>query len=245
MPLKQKAYFNWSSGKDASLALYYLKKEHTVQVDRLLTCINTYYNRVSMHGVRRELVEQQAHSIGLPLTTVELPEEPTMETYNRLMNASIAQLQSEGYTSCGFGDIYLEDLRAYREKQLNSYNIHSYFPLWKKNTKTIISDFITLGFKAIVVSIKSEVLDPSFVGREIDEQFVKDLPPEVDPCGENGEFHTFCYDGPIYTYPIRFEVGENVYKEYNHPKQERTSQSTTMGFWFCDLLPKKRICNKT
>ena len=163
MSAKQRTYFNWSSGKDASLALYHLKKEETLEVDKLLTCINAYHNRVSMHGLRRELLEQQAQSIGLPLTTVELPEEPTMEEYNRLMTGSMVNLKSQGYINCGFGDINLEDLRIYREEQLKPHDIKCYFPLWKKDTKAIVSEFLELGFKAIVICIKSDLLDLSLI----------------------------------------------------------------------------------
>lgn len=238
MPLKKKTYFNWSSGKDASLALYYLKKDNILHVDKLLTSINAYHNRVSMHGLRRELLEQQAQSIGLPLLTIELPKEPTMEEYNSLMSKTVKSLKSEGYSNCGFGDINLEDLRIYREERLKLHDIKCHFPLWKKDTKTIVSEFIKLGFKAIVVCIKSELLDKSFVGREIDEDFINALPSNVDPCGENGEFHTFCYDGPIYRTPIKFYIGEKVFREYKNPKKENKSQdSDTIGFWFCDLIP--------
>lgn len=241
MSLKKRTYFNWSSGKDASLAYYYLKNKKALHVDKLLTCVNTHYNKVTMHGLRRELLEQQAQSIGLPLETIELPKEPTMEEYNKLMKQSVINLKSEGYSNCGFGDIFLQDLRTYREEQLKPFNIKCHFPLWKKDTKAIISDFITLGFKAIVICIKSEYLDKSFLGREIDENFVNDLPENVDPCGENGEFHTFCYHGPIYTKPINFIIGEKVYREYKNPKKENISQSNnSMGFWFCDLIPKQK-----
>lgn len=238
MSQKLKTYFNWSSGKDASLAFYYLQKERKYHVDRLLTCINTHHDRVSMHGLRRELLEKQIESIGLPLTTIELPEEPTLEDYNRIMNRSIIALKSEGYTNCGFGDIFLEDLRIYREEQLKPHGIVCHFPLWKRDTKEIITEFIKLGFKAIVICVKSELLDASFAGREIDHKFVNDLPPNVDPCGENGEFHTFCYDGPIFTRPIKFDIGEKVFKEYKAPKSKRQQQDNgTLGFWFCDLIP--------
>lgn len=192
-----------------------------------------------MHGLRRELLEQQAKSLRLPLTTIELPEEPSMEEYNQLMTRTVTDLKSQGYTSCAFGDIFLEDLRAYREEQLKPYAIKCHFPLWKKDTKAIINDFIQLGFKAIVVCVKSELLDKSFVGREIDEKFISDLPFNVDPCGENGEFHTFCYDGPIYSEPINFDIGEKVFREYKNPKKESASEENTIGFWFCDLIPKK------
>ncbi len=237
MTQKLKTYFNWSSGKDASLALYHLQKDGKYQIDRLLTSINAHHNRVSMHGLRRELLEQQIKSIGIPVTTVELPEEPTMEEYNKIMNGTVKQLKSEGYSNCGFGDIFLEDLRTYREDQLKSLDIACHFPLWKRDSKKIISEFIKLGFKAIVICIKSELLDASFVGREVNESFINDLPPNVDPCGENGEFHTFCFDGPIFTNPIKFEIGEKVFKEYKMPNQKNmVENSKSMGFWFIDLL---------
>ncbi len=237
--MPKKTYFNWSSGKDASLALYYLQQEEQYNISKLLTSVNAHFNRVSMHGLRVELLEQQSHSIGIPLKTIELPEEPSMEDYNQLMKQTVVDLKIEGYTNCAFGDIFLEDLRVYREQQLEPYNIKCHFPLWKKDTKTLIEEFINLGFKAIVVCIKSELLDKSFVGREIDESFINDLPENVDPCGENGEFHTFCYDGPIFKHPIPFEIGEKIYREYSNPSKDDNSSKANLGFWFCDLTPIK------
>ncbi len=179
---KLKTYFNWSTGKDASLVLYHLQKSEKFQIDRLVTSINTHHNRVSMHGLRRELLMIQAKEIGLPVTTIELPEQPTMEVYNKEMQSTVTKLKTEGYSHCGFGDIFLEDLRAYREKQLKPYGIKCHFPLWKKNTKILIEEFLSLGFKAIFIAINGNLLDPSFVGRIIDEKFLKDLPSNVDPC---------------------------------------------------------------
>ncbi|MDG1333691.1 MAG: diphthine--ammonia ligase [Crocinitomicaceae bacterium] len=240
MELKN-TYFNWSTGKDASLALYYLMQNEALNVSKLVTSINNYHDRVSMHGLRRELLERQAESVGLPLTTIELPQEPSMEEYAVIMEKTVADLKSQNYTDCGFGDIHLEDLREYREKQLASHEITCHFPLWKRDTKEIIEDFIRLGFKAVVVCIKSELLDESFVGREIDESFINDLPENVDPCGENGEFHTFCYDGPIFSKAIDFHIGENVLREYNRPKgdDDHPDAPSKVGFWFCDLVPKQ------
>ena len=231
-----KTYFNWSSGKDSALAFYYLQKDNKYPIDKLITSINTHHNRVSMHGLRRELLMKQVQEIGLPLTTLELPEEPTMEVYQNEMMRVVSKLQTEGYTHCGFGDIFLEDLRNYREEQLKPYNIKCCFPLWKKDTKKLMREFISLGFKAIVICIKSELLDVSFVGRELDEDFINDLPSNIDPCGENGEFHTFCFDGPIFAHPIKFTKGEKVYREYQSPNQENNLKNNSMGFWFCDLL---------
>lgn len=236
---KVKTYFNWSSGKDASLALYHLLRIGRHQVDCLLTSINSVHNRVSMHGLRRELLVQQTKEIGLPLTTIELPEEPTMEEYNEKVEQIVQKLQQEKYTHCGFGDIFLEDLKTYREEQLKPYGIKCEFPLWKRDTKDLMEEFISLGFKAIVICIKSDLLDKSFVGRELNASFLADLPDNVDPCGENGEFHTFCFDGPIFNKPIKFTVGEKVYREYKNPKKDKVvSSDPSMGFWFCDLIPE-------
>lgn len=233
-----KMYFSWSSGKDASLAFYYLLNEGKYQIDKLLTTVNSHYDRVSMHGLRRELLVAQAKSMGLSLITIELPKEPTMETYNQLMSNAMEQLKIDGYRNCGFGDIFLEDLRQYREEQLNSAGISAHFPLWKRDTKELLADFLALGFKAVTVCVNGELLDENFVGREIDADFIKDLPSNVDPCGENGEFHTFCYDGPIFNQPIKFEIGEKVFKEYalSNNKNHEEGSKKKLGFWFCDLM---------
>lgn len=237
---KQKTYFNWSAGKDSALALHYLLQSEDYQVERLLTSMNAHFNRVSMHGIRRILVEQQARSIGLPLSTIELPEEPDMETYEKRMRAAIDPLRAEGFTTAAFGDIYLEDLRAYREEQLISLKMSACFPLWKRDTRDLLSEFLKLGFKTVVVSVKSELLDESFVGRVLDQDFLADLPANVDPCGENGEFHTFCFDGPIFSQAVEFTVGEKIYKEYKAARQDNDSaEEKPAGFWYCDLLPVK------
>ncbi len=238
MSQKLKTYFNWSSGKDAALALYQLQKDENYEVDILVTSINAHHDRVSMHGLRRALLVQQAKSVGLPLVTLELSEEPTMEEYNERMQNLTNTLKSKGYAHCGFGDIFLEDLRAYREDQLKSVGITGHFPLWKRDTKKLIMEFLALGFRAIVICIKSELLDASFVGREINEDFIKDLPANVDPCGENGEFHTFCFDGPIFKEPIQFTIGDKVFREYKMPKEQGSvTTNKSLGFWFIDLLP--------
>lgn len=229
-----KAYFNWSTGKDSALALHYLKENSSLHVDRLVTTVNSHYNRVSMHGLRKALLLDQVAAMGLSLRIVELPEQPTMETYNSIMKKEVHQLQKEGYTDCGFGDIFLEDLRAYREKQLSGIKCH--FPLWKKDTTALLKAFIDLGFKAIVNCINGELLDASFVGRELDASFLKDLPKGVDPCGENGEFHTFCYDGPIFSAPVPFEIGEKIVRHYKKPNGEIDAKT---GYWFIDLKQKE------
>ncbi len=234
--MSKKTYFNWSSGKDASLALYHMKQDKNYSVDKLLTSINAHHNRVSMHGLRRELLEAQVKSIGIEFITIELPESPSMDEYTTIMQNSVKTLKNEGFTNSGFGDIFLEDLRKFREEQLAPYDITCDFPLWKRDTKEVLKEFIKLGFKAVVICINANLLDESFAGRVIDEQFIADLPEGVDPCGENGEFHTFCFDGPIFKKPINFTLGKNVYREYSKSEDDESDYETT-GFWFRDLVP--------
>ena len=234
-----KTFFNWSSGKDAALALYHLQQDARYEVRQLVTTINSHFDRISMHGLRRELLKQQAQSIGIPLSCIELPREPSMEEYEGIMRQNLQQLHNEGFTTAAFGDIFLEDLRAYREDQLRKLGFRACFPIWKRNTTELIREFLDLGFKAVLVSIDAQLLEPSFAGRDIDRNFIRDLPPGVDPCGENGEFHAFCYDGPIFDKPVRFSLGEKVYKEYIAPNRDKQQEDEqTIGFWFRDLLPK-------
>ncbi len=231
--MSKKTYLNWSSGKDASMALYFLQEKSGFSVDLLLTSMNGYHNRVSMHGLRRELLERQVRALGIKMETIELPEEPSMEEYTQIMEKKVFCLKERGYEFAAFGDIFLEDLKRYREEQLVKLSMKSIFPLWQKNTTELLKDFIRKGFKAIVVTVNADLLDKSFAGRIIDENFISDLPDNVDPCGENGEFHTFCFDGPIFNYPVKFQIGEKVYRGYNSPNGEKGEK---IGFWYCDLI---------
>ncbi|GGA73266.1 hypothetical protein GCM10008015_12340 [Flavobacterium palustre] len=242
----KKALFNWSSGKDSALALCKILQNPEFEINCLLTSVNQQYQRISMHGVRVELLEQQAQSIGIPLEIMQIPEMPTMEAYENVMQQTLEKLKQRGITHSVFGDIFLEDLRKYREDKLASMGFEGIFPIWKIPTKELIQEFIALGFKTIVVCVNERYLDKSFVGRVIDQQFIDDLPDNVDVCGENGEFHTFSFDGPIFKKPIDFEIGEVVYRKYEKPKQDSsntacdTNDSTAYdyGFWYCDLIPK-------
>lgn len=229
--MPHKTYFNWSSGKDASMALHSLLKNPEFEVERLVTSINEQHERVSMHGLHKELLIAQTKSIGIPLATIELPEKTDMQTYNNIMSDTTDQLLQEGFTHAAFGDIFLEDLRTYREEQLAAKGIKAVFPLWKKDTKELMHQFLQDGFKAITVCVSNDKLGQQFVGREVDETFLNELPDDVDPCGENGEFHTFCYDGPIFDYPIVFEKKETIYREYEHDDHAH-------GFWFQELQLK-------
>jgi len=242
----KKALFNWSSGKDSALALYKILQNPDFKIEYLLTSVNQQFQRISMHGVRVELLEQQAKSIGIPLEIMQIPEMPSMEVYENVMQQTLEKLKEKGIIHSVFGDIFLEDLRQYREDKLATIGFEAVFPIWKIPTKDLIQEFIALGFKTIVVCVNERYLDQSFVGRIIDQQFIDDLPENVDVCGENGEFHTFCFDGPIFQKPIEFETGEIVYRKYEKPKQESSntacdsddSTAYDYGFWYCDLIPK-------
>jgi len=244
--LKKKALFNWSSGKDSALALYKILQADEYEISCLLTSVNQQFQRISMHGVRVELLEQQAKSIGLPLEIMQIPEMPTMEVYEEVMKTTLLKLKQQGITHSIFGDIFLEDLRKYREDKLAEMGFEGVFPLWKISTQELIQEFIALGFKTIVVCVNERFLDKSFVGRVIDQNFINDLPKNVDVCGENGEFHTFTFDGPIFRKPISFEVGEVVYRKYEKPKEDSSNNASytsasdafDYGFWYCDLLEK-------
>ena len=244
----KKALFNWSSGKDSALALYKILQNPEFKIDYLLTSVNQQFQRISMHGVRVELLQQQAESIGIPLEIMEIPEMPTMEVYESVMQQTLEKLKNKGISYSVFGDIFLEDLRQYREDKLATMGFEGVFPIWRIPTKDLIQEFISLGFQTVVVCVNERYLDKSFVGRIIDQQFIDDLPENVDVCGENGEFHTFCFDGPIFQKPIDFELGEIVYRKYEKPKTDSTntacdsddSTAYDYGFWYCDLIPKKQ-----
>ncbi|WOD44268.1 ATP-binding protein [Hwangdonia lutea] len=235
---KHKTYFNWSTGKDSALALYHLLKDERFSVEELITTINSHYNRVSMHGLRKELLVAQTDALNIPASIIELPEMPSMEIYEQKMLETVSRLKSKGFTHSAFGDIFLEDLKRYREKQLAKRNIKTVFPLWKRDTKELLNEFLDLGFKTIVVCANSKYFDEDFVGTVIDKNFIDNLPKDVDPCGENGEFHTFCFDGPIFNNPIPFKIGEKVYREYDAPKTDGSiCEGDKYGVWYCDLMP--------
>ncbi len=239
---KHKTYFNWSSGKDSALALYHLLQDERYAVDELITTVNSHYNRVSMHGLRKELLITQTNVLDIPASIIELPEMPSMEVYEQKMIETVSRLKDDGFTHAAFGDIFLEDLRDYRDTQLAKQSIKSIYPLWKRDTRALLNEFLDLGFKTVIVCANSKYFDEDFVGTIIDKNFINNLPENVDPCGENGEFHTFCFDGPIFKNPIPFSIGEKVFREYDTPKTDDDSvcrsDSEKYGVWYCDLIPE-------
>ncbi|HKG05312.1 MAG TPA: diphthine--ammonia ligase [Pedobacter sp.] len=219
--------FNWSGGKDSTLALHYALQNPHLAIKYLLTTVNDGFDRIAMHGVRFSLLMQQTESIGIPLYQVRLPEMPGMETYENAMRHHLTKLKTEGITHSIFGDIFLEDLKKYREEQLKEIGMEAIFPLWKQDTGELIKEFIGLGYQTVVVCAQEGLEE--FCGRVIDESFLNDLPEGIDPCGENGEFHTFVFDGPIFRQPVAYQLGEKVYKTFE-------TETVKSGYWYIDLI---------
>lgn len=222
----EKILLSWSGGKDSMMTLHELRQTGAVEVVALLTTITEGYDRISMHGVRRVLLEQQAASLGLPLHKAFIPSGCTNAQYEAIMRAVLTHYQAQGVTACAFGDLFLRDIRAYRERNLATIGMKALFPVWGRDTTQFIRTFIDLGFKAVVTCVDPRALPPTFAGRVIDESFLCDLPPGVDPCGENGEFHSFVYAGPLFREEVKVTAGEVVLRD---------------GFYFCDLVPEKEM----
>lgn len=219
-----KALLAWSSGKDSAWTLHVLRQRGDVDVVGLLTTINQVHDRVAMHAVRTTLLQAQAAAAGLPLWPVPIPSPCSNQEYETAMSAVIQRAQAEGITIMAFGDLFLEDVRRYRETQLASTGITPLFPLWGLPTKELAANMIRSGLRARLTCIDPKQISASFVGREFDDSLLAELPPGADPCGERGEFHTFAYAGPMFRHPIPVERGETVTRD---------------GFVFADLLPAR------
>ncbi len=218
----RKAVVSWSSGKDSAYSLWKIRQEGLLEVVGLLTTVTKAYGRVSMHGVREELLVAQARATGLPLLRVEIPSPCPNEVYEREMATAISRLRAAGVTHMVFGDLFLEDIRAYRESRLAGTGIQPVFPLWGRPTGPLAEEMIGSGLMADLVCVDPRRLGREFAGRRFDPQLLRDLPPGVDPCGEKGEFHTFVSAGPMFDRPIPVEHGEVVERD---------------GFVFADLKP--------
>jgi uncharacterized protein (TIGR00290 family) len=221
--IRQRVLLSWSSGKDSAWSLHLLRQDPDIEVVGLITTFNGAANRVAMHSVRRDLVQEQAQRAGLPLWSVDLPWPCSNAIYEDLMQSVYARAAAARVTAVAFGDLFLQDIRVWREQQMESTGLAPMFPVWQIPTMQLAQDLVRAGVKARVTCIDLAKLDASFAGREYDAEFLRNLPPGIDPCGENGEFHTFVYDAPMFSQAIDVEAGETLERD---------------GFLFADLLAR-------
>jgi len=217
-----KAFMSWSSGKDSAFALHAARVDGMADIVGVLTTVNEVYDRVAMHGVRSALLDRQIEALGLPAIKVPLPSPCPNDVYETRMEAACADIRARGVDHMVFGDLFLEDIRAYRVEKLAAAKMTPLFPLWLRDTKALARDMIASGLVAHIVCLDPRKLDKSFAGRRFDESFLRDLPPDIDPCGENGEFHTVVTAGLMFKAPIKIEIGETVERD---------------GFVFTDVIP--------
>ncbi len=228
-----KVVMNWSSGKDAALAYHLLSKQAGCEVTHLLTTLSEEHERVFMHGIREKLLDLQAERMKLPLIKVKLPASPDDTIYKQAMLKNLSALKEEGVSVAAYGDIFLEDLRVYREQQLAQIGMSALFPLWKKDTRELVRQVEEVGIEAIIVCVSEKYLGKEFLGKKISAELLAQLPANVDPCGENGEFHTFVYNAPFFSSPIPITTGEIVHKTYSPTGTDDITWDT--GFWFLDV----------
>ncbi len=220
--MKERILLSWSGGKDSALALHEIRRSGGYEVAALLTTITEGTECVGMHCVRRELIARQAEALGVPLREIRIPPVPSNEVYEARMRSVLEEYRAQGVRTVGFGDLFLEDIRDYREMTLGRLGMRGLYPVWRRDTAALAREFVDLGFRAVLVCVDLRALDRSFAGRVLDRSLLDDLPPTVDPCGENGEFHTFVFDGPGFAAAVAFAPGA--------VREEST-------FAFCDLLP--------
>lgn len=225
--MKEKVVFSWSGGKDSARALYEIKRSGNYEVAALLTTVTADFDRISMHGVPRILLEEQARSLGFPLEKFFITKGISNEEYESKMQKVLEKYLARGVTSVVCGDIFLEDLKKYREDNLAKIGMKGIFPIWKRDSRQLAVSFVDMGFKAVITCIDSKFMGKEFAGREFDESFLSGMPSGVDPCGENGEFHSFVYDGPIFERPLSFTKGEVVLRDSR--------------YYFCDLIPARHL----
>ncbi len=226
-----KVVMNWSSGKDAALAYHMLMQQGGYEVVQLLTTLSEEHGRVFMHGVREALLDMQAERMSLPLLKVKLPASPADDLYRQAMQQTFTMLQGHGISTAAYGDIFLEDLKIYREQQLEHLGVSGLFPLWKRDTKELVQLVEDTGIEAIIVCVNEKCLGKEFLGQKIGREFLDNLPGNVDPCGENGEFHTFVYNAPFFSSPIPIVTGEIVHRTYTSP----AGSAWDTGFYFMDV----------
>ncbi|MCH7415631.1 diphthine--ammonia ligase [Belliella sp. R4-6] len=230
---KIKISMSWSGGKDSAFALWKLMNDPRYEVVRLHTTFGEESRRVGMHGIQESLIEKQAESIGMDLDKIYYPASGDNKEYETAINSYLDTLKTEGIETIAYGDIYLEDLKAYREQQLSKRDFKAIFPLWKKDTAQTARDFIAAGFQTLICAADADLIEEKWVGSIFNLEFLKNLPYKIDPCGENGEFHTFCYDGPIFQHPIAVSKKQTISKSYHFKTDE--GKEIEKKFWFAEL----------
>lgn len=234
--MPQKIALSWSGGKDACLALHYLMNSREYEIDHLHTVIGKETDRVGMHGIKKELIEAQAKSLNIPLKISYLPSDNSNKSYDQVMSEYADYCKSKDIKTIAFGDIFLEDLRKYREEKMAEAGMKCIFPLWKKPTKEVVNEFLDLGYQTKICAGDASKLKKEMIGQSINHQFLKDLPKDIDPCGENGEFHTFVYDGPLFQNPIEIKV-DSVHSHFYEYQIEEDGQIKKLKseFFFAEL----------
>lgn len=221
-PMKEQVVLSWSGGKDSTMAAYHLLASQKYEIAALLTTVSEEFDRISMHGVRGNLLAQQADSMGIPLHKIMIPKDCTNEIYEARMRQALSQFKARGIAKIAFGDLFLQDVKQYRDERLAQADMTGLYPIWMRDTEELVRTFIGLGFKAILACVDTQAIDASFAGRELDEQLLRDLPESADPCGEYGEYHSFVYAGPIFKKPITCRAGDRVMR--------------TGRFNYCDIV---------
>jgi uncharacterized protein (TIGR00290 family) len=224
--MKKKILLSWSSGKDSAWALHVLRQQAKYEIAGLMTTFNAAFDRVAMHSTRRALVEMQAKAAGLPLVAAPIPWPCSNADYESAMKRVCDQALAQDITAIAFGDLFLADVRTYRERQLKDTGLEPLFPIWEIPTQALAQEMISAGLRAKLVCVDPKQISSSFIGRDFDQAFLQDLPAAADPCGENGEFHSFVYAGPMFSHEIAIVTGEKVERD---------------GFWFCDVLPAASV----
>lgn len=234
--MPQKIALSWSGGKDACLALHYLMNSNTYEIAHLHTVIGEETNRVGMHGIKKELIEAQAISLNIPLKISYLPSDKSNKSYDQVMSKYADYCKSEGIETIAFGDIFLEDLRKYREEKMAEAGMKCIFPLWKKPTTSVIKEFLNLDYQTKICAGDASKLKKEMIGQSMDHQLLKDLPMDIDPCGENGEFHTFVYDGPLFHNPIDIKMStiHSHFYEYQI-EEEGALKNIKSEFYFAEI----------
>lgn len=222
--MRKKTWLSWSSGKDSAWALHVMRQSGEQEVTGLFTTVNVTFGRVAMHAVRVELLHQQAQAVGLPLYLIEIPYPCSDEQYAAAMTDFVARARNDGVQCMAFGDLYLQDVRRYREERMQGTGIEAVFPLWEKPTRALLEEMLENGLRACLTCVDPRVLPAGFAGRELTRELLDSMPAGIDPCGENGEFHTFVFAGPMFARPLDIEMGEVVERD---------------GFVFADCLPRQ------